>query len=68
MQLQVIENDLSEALTYLDSCQTCTMTTHRPRAACAITTVISAARHLRCFAGAVAPVSGRRRRGCRHPE
>jgi MerR family copper efflux transcriptional regulator len=24
MQLQVIENDLSEALTYLDSCQTCT--------------------------------------------
>src|SRR4051794_30957536 len=23
-QLQVIENDLSEALTYLDSCQTCT--------------------------------------------
>ena len=23
MQLQVIENDLSEALTYLDSCQTC---------------------------------------------
>src|SRR5215467_5273361 len=24
MQLQVIENDLSEALSYLDSCQTCT--------------------------------------------
>jgi hypothetical protein len=24
MQLQVIENDLSEALAYLDSCQTCT--------------------------------------------
>jgi len=24
VQLQVIENDLSEALTYLDSCQTCT--------------------------------------------
>src|SRR5258705_1605207 len=24
IQLQVIENDLSEALTYLDSCQTCT--------------------------------------------
>jgi hypothetical protein len=24
MQLQVIENDLSEAVVYLDSCQTCT--------------------------------------------
>ncbi|MEO7733459.1 MAG: hypothetical protein ABIY55_21025, partial [Kofleriaceae bacterium] len=24
VQLQVIENDLSEAVTYLDSCQTCT--------------------------------------------